>query len=107
MRTHEQLLAVGLALALSSWPVFPSSAQETVRLQSPVDASITPGDDFYGYANGGWLKATAIPAGREQWGARDELKEQARIRMAALLDDAGAAPVGSAARKVATSAPLT
>jgi putative endopeptidase len=93
MRTHEHLLAVALAAALSSWPVS-STAQDPA-------ASITPGDDFFAYANGGWLKATAIPAGREQWGARDELKEQARLRMAALLDTAGAAPPGSAARKVA------
>lgn len=88
MRVHEHLLAVALAAALS----FPSFAQET---------SVTPGDDFFAYANGAWLEATAIPAGREQWGARDELKEQARLRMAALLDGAGSAPAGSAARKVA------
>ena len=36
-----------------------------------------------------------------RWGARDELEEQARRRIAALLDDASAAPAGSAARKVA------
>jgi len=101
MRVHEHLPAVALAVALSSWPVSPSAAQESGRLQNTVDSSITPGDDFFAYANGGWLKATAIPAGREQWGARDELKEQARLRMAALLDGAGGAPAGSAARKVA------
>ena len=65
------------------------------------DASIKPGDDFFAYANGGWLKATAIPAGKERWGARDELEELTRRRIAKLLDDAGAAPAGSAARKVA------
>ncbi|HSQ32193.1 MAG TPA: M13 family metallopeptidase [Gemmatimonadaceae bacterium] len=62
---------------------------------------MTPGDDFFAYANGGWLKATALPAGKERWGARDELEEQARRRVAALIDDASAAPAGSAARKVA------
>ena len=58
------------------------------------------GDDFYAYANGAWLKATAIPAGKERWTARDELQELARRRVASLLDAASAAPAGSTARKV-------
>ena len=95
-----------LAAALSWWPASPSAAQAAdgrrpSRLESTVDASITPGDDFFAYANGGWLKATAIPAGKERWGARDELEELTRRRIAELLDAASAAPAGSAARKVA------
>jgi putative endopeptidase len=29
-----------------------------------MDRSIKPGDDFYRYANGGWLAQTTIPAGQ-------------------------------------------
>ncbi|MFL5442850.1 MAG: hypothetical protein ACJ79W_27145, partial [Myxococcales bacterium] len=29
-----------------------------------LDPSIAPGDDFFGYANGTWLKKTEIPADR-------------------------------------------
>ncbi len=29
-----------------------------------MDKSVTPGDDFYGYADGGWMKSTEIPADR-------------------------------------------
>src|SRR5437764_1262864 len=97
---HFNRLAVALVLltsALLVWPASPSAP----RLESTVDATIAPGDDFFAYANGGWLKVTAIPAGKERWGARDELEELNRRRIAALLDDAGAAPAGSAARKVA------
>jgi len=88
------LILIAAALSLSS-------AAQTSRLESSVDASVSPGDDFFAYANGSWLKATAIPAGRERWGARDELEAQARVRVAALLDAASTAPAGSAARKVA------
>jgi putative endopeptidase len=70
-------------------------------LESTVDTSVKPGDDFFAYANGTWLKATTIPAGKERWGARDEISERTRQRVAKLLDDAGAAPLGSPARKVA------
>jgi putative endopeptidase len=108
--TVGHILAVALpilmAVALSWWTMSPTIAQTVAgRTQSPlestVDASITPGDDFFAYANGDWLKATAIPAGKQRWGARDELEELSRRRIAALLDAAVAAPAGSTARKVA------
>ena len=70
-------------------------------LERTVDASIKPGDDFFAYANGAWLKATTIPPGKERWSARDEINELARQRLASLLDDARNAPPGSSARKVA------
>jgi len=66
-----------------------------------VNAQLTPGDDFFAYANGAWLEATALPADKERWGARNELEELARRRVAALLESASGAPAGSAARRVA------
>jgi predicted metalloendopeptidase len=109
-QTGRRVPAATLALllaALTGWLVLPHSAAHAVdsrgpsRLESTVDARVTPGDDFFAYANGAWLKTTALPAGDPRWGARDELEEQARRRIAALLDAASAAPAGSAARKVA------
>lgn len=66
-----------------------------------VDASIKPGDDFFAYANGAWLKATDIPVGKARWTVRDEIAELTRQQVLKLLDDASAAPAGSTARKVA------
>lgn len=66
-----------------------------------MDADVQPGDDFFSYANGGWLKATEIPAGKGKWSAGSEITEQTRQQVARLLDDAAAAPAGSDARKVA------
>ena len=54
-----------LAATLSWWPVSlaaqAADGRKPPRLESTVDASITPGDDFFAYANGAWLKATALP----------------------------------------------
>ena len=33
-----------------------------------MDKTVKPGDDFYGYANGGWMKTAEIPADRSNIG---------------------------------------
>ena len=100
------MAAMALA-AVFAWP--PRSAalaqgvarRGTSKLEAGVDSSIKPGDDFFSYANGSWLKATTIPAGKERWTARDEITVLVSQRIAKLLDDARTAPPGSSARKVA------
>jgi putative endopeptidase len=95
-----------LAAALS-WGLVSAAGAQAVDDRAPsaqesgVDASIRPGDDFFAYANGDWLKATDIPAGQQRWGVRNDIADVARQRIVKLLADAGAAPVGSSARKVA------
>jgi putative endopeptidase len=78
-----------------------SDLRTSSAIESGVDASIKPGDDFFAYANGAWLKATDIPAGKTRWTVRDEIAELTRQQLLKLLDDASAAPAGSTARKVA------
>jgi putative endopeptidase len=97
---------VALAAALSSWPGSTAVAQAVrdraaSRVELGVDSSIKPGDDFCAYANGGWLKTTEIPAGKDRWNARTEIDERTSRQLAKLLDDAKAAPAGSPGRKVA------
>jgi putative endopeptidase len=66
------------------------------------DEAVSPGADFYAYANGGWLRRAQIPADRSGYGIDAELQELAdrrtadRIREAARSD----APAGSDARRI-------
>lgn len=70
-------------------------------LEPGVDTTVAPGDDFFAYANGSWLRATEIPAGKDRWNTRSEIGDLTRRQIAGLLNDADTAPLGSIARKVA------
>lgn len=74
---------------------------ERRSLEHEVDTGVKPGDDFFAYANGKWLKSTEIPEGKDHWNARNEISELTRQQVAKLFDEAKNEPVGSAARKVA------
>src|SRR6185437_14358314 len=52
-----------------------------------MDKSVAPGDDFFAYANGTWLKTTEIPADRSSWGVGAELAELTTKRTADLITE--------------------
>src|SRR5262245_39576467 len=58
--------------------------------RASIDPSVQPGDDFYKYANGAWLKGNEIPGDRASFGITDVLDDQAQQRTNALLEEAGA-----------------
>lgn len=67
-----------------------------------IDRSIKPGDDFYRYANGGWLKTVALPAGQTSFDTRAILNARTSQRVRDLILKAAAEPAanGSLAQKV-------
>ncbi len=64
---------------------------QTTHAQDDLDRSIKPGDDFYRYANGGWLKTAAIPTGRPSYDTRAILTEKTAQRVRDLIQEAAAA----------------
>jgi predicted metalloendopeptidase len=67
-----------------------------------MDRSVKPGDAFFDYANGTWLKETEIPADRSSYGAGAILTEIVDRQVAELVQEAArsAAPAGSERRKI-------
>ena len=57
-----------------------------------MDLSVKPGDNFYLYANGTWIKNTPIPASKTRWGSFDKLAEESSEALKGLLEDAANAP---------------
>src|SRR2546421_7575416 len=43
---------------------------------SNMDTSVKPSDDFFMYANGGWIKRTPIPPEYSRWGSFNQLIER-------------------------------
>ena len=54
-----------------------------------MDRSVDPGDDFFAYANGGWMKRTEIPADRTSFGSFDVIFDMVNKRTADLITEAG------------------
>jgi len=96
MRRHKAKWI--LAAVLAGWAA--AAAAETMF--TGRDESVAPGADFNAYANGGWIKATPIPADRSRYGIGAELQEQSDQRTAELIRAAAAsdAPAGSDRRRV-------
>jgi putative endopeptidase len=67
-----------------------------------VDHAVKPGDNFFRYANGGWLKTAKIPADRSSTGTFLTVFEQSEKDTADLIRNAGAShpAAGSDARKI-------
>ncbi|MET0270010.1 MAG: M13 family metallopeptidase [Sphingomonas sp.] len=57
-----------------------------------MNRSVKPGDDFYGFANGGWAKATPIPADRSNFGMFNVLEDLSNERMRGIIEAAAKTP---------------
>jgi putative endopeptidase len=84
-------LALSAYIAIPNDPVF-----------NNLDQSVKPGDDFFKYANGGWLKRNPIPAAYSSWGIGNVVSEELRDRLKKINEDALAAnaPKGTTTQKI-------
>jgi putative endopeptidase len=51
-----------------------------------MDPSVKPGDNFYLYANGNWIRKNPVPASKTRWGAFGIIDEDNTIRLHELLE---------------------
>lgn len=70
-----------------------------------IDKTVTPGEDFYRFANGSWLKNNPVPASESRWGSFNQVAERNNLILRQILENAAAdktAKPGSAKDKVGT-----
>ncbi|MBV9749800.1 MAG: M13 family metallopeptidase [Acetobacteraceae bacterium] len=99
-----------LALALASVPAFlaaqtqpgpgkPRYGNFGLELQN-MDRSVKPGDDFYNYAEGTWLRDHAIPADKSGAGYNYDLPDEIEAQVRQIIEESAAQPTTPVARKV-------
>jgi len=64
-------------------------------LAADIDTTVNPADDFFQYANGGWIKKTPIPAAESRWGIGNLVKEEIYTRLKNINDKAIAEKAGA------------
>ena len=93
------LLAAAISTAVLSAQGEPRSGIH----REDMDPTCKPCEDFWRYANGGWLDKNPIPARMSTWGPFPALTDANRERMRSLLEAAAAdrtAPAGSPRKKM-------
>ena len=107
-RVTKVVVGSGVLIALASALVV-VRAQENAKKETHgiavenMDRSVKPGDNFFLYANGSWVKRTEIPADRSRYGVFSALDQESNKRTAALIEEvakSNAAP-SSGPRKIA------
>ena len=96
MQSSRSFLRTAALLAIFAIAAFfsraPAVAQNTSA--NDIDRSIKPGDDFYQYANGSWLKIAATPANPPGYDTRTMLRERTAQRVRDLIQEAASSTGG-------------
>ena len=88
VRLRFRLVPGALALCLASNVRQPATRPSEDVLAANIDPTVSPGDDFFMYANGGWLKRNPIPPGEEVWGIWSLVVEAVHARQRHLNETA-------------------
>lgn len=95
--------AITLMMAVSCKSDHNSEAAATSYFdKSGMDTTVKPGDNFYNYANGNWVKNTNIPDDQSGWGSFYTLYEENLVKLRTILEESGKsnAAKGSTEQKV-------
>jgi len=97
-------IASGLfsAVLLASFSVKAQIKKVNDPVYQNLDPSVKPGDNFFLYANGGWIKKNPIPAAYSSWGIGNVVGEDLRDRLKKINEDAekANAPKGTNTQKI-------
>jgi putative endopeptidase len=101
MPLFRRIASVVIVASAALLSATPPSVAENLKTQD-MDRSVKPGDDFYWYANGGWLKTVTVPPNQPNYGTSARLMEKTSERVRNLIQEAAAghAPKGRVAQKV-------
>jgi putative endopeptidase len=85
------LTALLLAAPFAHAEDAPAPAKDGLNV-SALDPTVPPCENFFLHACNGWLEANPIPPDQVRWGLTDELIDQNREKLRAILEQAAAKP---------------
>ena len=80
-----------------------TSGHEMVIDPGSMNLSVKPGDDFYEYAQGAWIKSHPVPADKSRYGEFDIVEDRTYDRVKGIVESAAnntSAPEGSLEQKI-------
>ena len=95
LKNNKSMKRILFAFVLAGALLLPALAPaQTRKFIDPanMDLSVRPGDNFYAYANGNWVKNNPVPPSKTRWGSFDKLIEESSQALKGLLEDAAANP---------------
>lgn len=100
---HQIILLSGIAFAIYSADSQGQTSNRKYLDRANMDLSVKPGNDFYQYASGTWVKNNPVPPKETRWGSFMELRDFNINAVKKILEKAAAntqAPEGSAEKRV-------
>jgi len=92
MQNLTKKLFQGISILMSGCAFFvacgPSAHRGVDILEAHVDTTVRPQDDFFDFANGGWIKTHPIPPAYKSWGIANEVQEDLYERLKKINEDA-------------------
>lgn len=85
------IFAIALLLIVSAWKADNDSSKKFIET-GYMDATVKPGDNFYLYVNGGWLKNAVIPPTETSLGSFLDLSNRTKANLRLILDSVSQAP---------------
>lgn len=70
-------------------------------LAANIDSTVNPGQDYFDYVNGGWIKRNPIPAEYSSWGIANLVQEELYKRLRLINEQAVEKPADDISRKIA------
>ena len=88
MRTKfTGIIAFASLLAACNQPAPKEQAKSDI-IRDNMDTTIRPNDDFFAYANGGWMKRNPIPADETAYGIGELVEKELRNKLLKINEDA-------------------
>lgn len=81
------IYASAVALVLAACGTKKSNDYSTISLDY-LDKSVKPQEDFFQFSNGSWIANNKIPASESRWGSFNELDQNNKAKLTAILEEA-------------------